>query len=347
MNELRKAITAVAEHALVLAEHDRKVFRITGVDALDLLHRISTNDLLNSPVDQAITTVFCTEKGRVIESAEILRAGQNRTSGDLTGGDLTSLELRGTDLRGTDLRSPDLRGPELFMTCSAPGSQALLRWIDKFTITEDIHLNDVSDVFSTYCLIGPEAIQSTADIRSRVGHLWHGRFGSVPCLRILSSKETRPEGAGTLTGIPVVESGRTHEFLRVLHSVPLFGHEIVDAYNPYEVGLIDAISFTKGCYIGQEVIARLDTYKKVQRQLRMLWSDSSDMPRPGTPVVVAGEHAGIITSSTSGLGRTIALAVLPNDAIQAHEVYRINDFPYVLNDVSPPPYSLIFPWEAE
>ena len=332
MNELRKAINAVSEHALVLAEHDRKVFRITGVDALDLLHRISTNDLLNRPADQSITTVFCNEKGRVIESAEILCRG-----GDLTG----------RDLRGPDLTGSDLTGSELFMTCSAAGSEALLRWIDKFTITEDIHLIDVSDVFSTHCLIGPQAIQRVTTILLLAGHFWHGRFGSLPCLRILSPKETPPESLGALIGIPVVESGRTYEFLRVLHSVPLFGHEIVDAFNPYEVGLIDAISFTKGCYIGQEVIARLDTYKKVQRQLRMLWSDSSGMPQPGTPVVVAGEHAGILTSSTSGLGRVIVLAVLRSDAIQGHEVFRINDFPYVVNEVSPPPYSLIFQRDAE
>jgi tRNA-modifying protein YgfZ len=313
MNEFRKAITAVAEHALALAEHDRTVFQLSGVDALDLLHRISTNDLLKDSVDRAITTVFCNEKGRVIEAAEVVIAG-----------------------------------PDLFLICSTPGSQTLIEWIDKFTITEDIHLKDVSDDFSVDCIIGPQALRSISEVAPGDGRAWQGRFGSLPCIRILSAKGTRAEMVGRLheKGMPVFESGRTYEFLRVLHSVPLFGHEIVNSYNPYEAGLMEAISFTKGCYIGQEVIARLDTYKKVQRQLRMLWSDSYDPPHPGTPVVVAGEQAGIVTSSTSGLGRTVTLAVLQKETARSHEVFRINDFPYVLNDTFPLPYSLIFRQDA-
>ena len=318
MNEFRKAITAVAEHAVALLEHGRTVFQVTGVDARDLLHRISTNDLMKGSVDRAITTVFCNEKGRVIEAVEVVSTGS------------------------------DVTCPDLFMICSTAGSQTLLRWIEKFTITEEIQLNDVSDLFSMICIIGPHAIQSMngTDIKER--NIWQGRFGTLPCTRILSTKETHAGIAGKLQekGIPVIESGRIYEFLRVLHSVPLYGHEIVDSYNPYEAGLIEAVSFTKGCYIGQEVIARLDTYKKVQRQLRMLWSDTSDTPEVGTPVVVAGEQAGLVTSSTSGLGRTISLAVLRKELLQPHEVFRINDFPYILNDTFPLPYSLMFRQDA-
>ena len=58
-----------------------------------------------------------------------------------------------------------------------------------------------------------------------------------------------------------------YDAFRISRGIPAFGAEISNAFNPYEAGLAHAISFTKGCYIGQEVIARLDTYEKVQREL--------------------------------------------------------------------------------
>ena len=57
------------------------------------------------------------------------------------------------------------------------------------------------------------------------------------------------------------------EALRVENGLPRWGHELGDAYNPLEAGLTGSVSWTKGCYIGQEVVARLWTYHKVQRYL--------------------------------------------------------------------------------
>ena len=67
-----------------------------------------------------------------------------------------------------------------------------------------------------------------------------------------------------------------------------------DAYNPLEAGLLGAISFTKGCYIGQEVIARLDTYQKLQRRLVSL-----NLPGPsesGTRLMQDNREVGVVTS---------------------------------------------------
>ena len=65
--------------------------------------------------------------------------------------------------------------------------------------------------------------------------------------------------------IPI--SAAAAETLRISRRQPAYGAELGDAYNPLEAGLIGAIDFHKGCYIGQEVIARLDTYQKVQKRL--------------------------------------------------------------------------------
>jgi folate-binding protein YgfZ len=348
MNEFRKAIVAVAEHALAVAEHGRTVFQVTGTDALDLLHRLSTNDLLKRTVDKAVTTVFCNEKGRVIEAAEVVSAGSSGAihvdAGALHGG--TDQVQANSTTSSITVPNPSGQVSQiaggLYLICSNPGAQTLLRWIEKFTITEDIHFHDVSDVFSIYYVLGPHAIRSIEETAVGDARVWQGFWGILPCVKVLCPKDSVAKLFGNENGILVVDSDRTFEFLRVLHSVPLHGHEIAESYNPYEVGLRDAISFTKGCYIGQEVIARLDTYGKVQKELRMLWSDALDTPHAGTPVVADGQEAGVVTSSTAGLGRSIILAVLKKDTIHSHEVFRINGFPYVLNDTFPLPYSLIF-----
>ena len=75
-----------------------------------------------------------------------------------------------------------------------------------------------------------------------------------------------------------------------------------DTYNPLEAGLIGAIDFHKGCYIGQEVIARLDTYHKVQKYLVSLAFDADPSQAgalPGARLVNAdGAAMGLVTSAT-------------------------------------------------
>ncbi|HED05806.1 MAG TPA: tRNA-modifying protein YgfZ, partial [Ignavibacteria bacterium] len=61
-----------------------------------------------------------------------------------------------------------------------------------------------------------------------------------------------------------------YNLYRVEHGIPAAPNELNDLYNPYEVELINLVNFKKGCYIGQEVIARLDAFDKVQRKLKRI-----------------------------------------------------------------------------
>jgi folate-binding protein YgfZ len=93
------------------------------------------------------------------------------------------------------------------------------------------------------------------------------------------------------------------ETLRVRWGIPAFPNEINEDTNPWEVGLDDAISLTKGCYIGQEVIARIHTYKKLRRRLAGL---RLDPPVPaGTRLARAGSEAALVT--TVSADRALAL----------------------------------------
>ncbi len=97
----------------------------------------------------------------------------------------------------------------------------------------------------------------------------------------------------------------TFELLRIRAGLPAVGRELTERTNPLEAGATADVSFTKGCYIGQEVIARLDTYHKVQRHLRrlVLVGDMPDDARsfartlaPGTGLTAEGRDGGFLTS---------------------------------------------------
>src|SRR3954465_5898122 len=107
------------------------------------------------------------------------------------------------------------------------------------------------------------------------------------------------------------------ERLRIEAATPMFGREIDDRVLPAEAGLDErAISFTKGCYPGQEPIARQHYRGKVNRRLRVLELDG-DPPEPETPVVFGGKEVGRVTSAVPGLALAFVRVEVPDDAALA------------------------------
>ena len=121
-----------------------------------------------------------------------------------------------------------------------------------------------------------------------------------------------------LAGVPLVDR-EALEALRIECGVPAMGAELTDATIPAEAGqwLIDAsVSFTKGCYTGQELVARIDSRGgNVPRPVRGLLVDG-DPPRVGTEIELDGARVGVVTSAarSPGLGG-VALAVV-NRAVE-------------------------------
>ena len=74
------------------------------------------------------------------------------------------------------------------------------------------------------------------------------------------------------------------------------GSELTEDYNPLEAGLRQALSFSKGCYIGQETIARLETYKGVKQRLWGVRFTVGAQPLSGNAVMVGDEKVGYLTS---------------------------------------------------
>jgi folate-binding protein YgfZ len=119
-------------------------------------------------------------------------------------------------------------------------------------------------------------------------------------------------------------SAPAYDFYRITCGVPS-SNELNESFNPYDIGLRDAISFTKGCYVGQEVIARLDTYQKIRKGLVSLGLKTSISHNTPLPVSTDSEDIGWLTSMSVGSvgGRFVALAVLKTDGLDLGQPVRI------------------------
>jgi folate-binding protein YgfZ len=101
---------------------------------------------------------------------------------------------------------------------------------------------------------------------------------------------------------------------RITRGIPGAGSELEGAFTPNDVGLLDAVSFTKGCYIGQEVVARKEAYRKGGRTLTGVWA-----PRPvhsGSVLHQDGVEVGVVTACAAFAlrGTYVGLGVAKGDA---------------------------------
>ena len=124
------------------------------------------------------------------------------------------------------------------------------------------------------------------------------------------------EGAET-TGLVEIGS-EIVEALRIEGGSPRFGIDYGPENLPQETGLEDAVSYTKGCYLGQEVVARLHYRGQVARCLRQLRAPAGDVPPSGSLLSLDDREAGVVTSATrSPSGEEIwAIAMLQRRALE-------------------------------
>ena len=122
----------------------------------------------------------------------------------------------------------------------------------------------------------------------------------VPALEVLDARP--PEDAEALAEDEL-------ERMRIEAGTPRFGKEIDDRVLPAEAGLVErAVSLTKGCYPGQEPIARLHYRGHANRGLRVLALDSGELPEADAEVRYHGKQVGRVTSAARANGRVVALA---------------------------------------
>ena len=121
------------------------------------------------------------------------------------------------------------------------------------------------------------------------------------------------------------------EYLRVIAGMGAIGHEWQELYNPLEAGLLHLTSFTKGCYIGQEVVARLDSYNKVKQ--RLMGITSHELIAQGNEVVANDVVIGFVTSAVPSCdgASTLALAYVRGEHAHPNTTISIRTGTTIIN----------------
>ncbi|HEY7700421.1 MAG TPA: glycine cleavage T C-terminal barrel domain-containing protein [Vicinamibacteria bacterium] len=206
--------------------------------------------------------------------------------------------------------------------------------LDRYIISEDVVLESLAETEATFSLEGPKASGILAELAGipsaeldGLAHLhfrllapgeWKARV--VAQRRELTPRfdvSADPKAAKRLLE-DVLERGallggeEVREARRIEASRPRFGVDMDESHLPLEAGLDEAISFHKGCYIGQEYVVRLAHRGHVNRKLSGLKVAGNAPPAPGTPVMRGPEEAGAVTSSafSPAFGCPLALAYL-------------------------------------
>ena len=279
---------AAREGAAVVDRSNFGRLRITGADALDLLNRLSTNNLIDLGPGEGASTVLTTNKGRIIDLLLVARLGG-----------------------------------ELLVVTSPGAAEKVVEWIDLYTFGEDIAVQDVTEETALLSVVGPSAgdllgpgVRSLGlygaceiDIEGvLVRAVRTDAFGTTGyyILAPASQAEEAWDALARMGAVPMGEDAA--ETLRVEQGVPRYGRELGEEFNPLEAELLSSISFDKGCYIGQEVVVRLNTYDKVQKRLVGVALDSGE-PEPEARLEVDGKEVGFLTSVVDSplLGHPLAL----------------------------------------
>lgn len=252
-------------------------------------------------------------------------------------------------------------GDVMLLAMGAEVTATVLAKLDQFIFSEDVQVGDVTETFASVVLVGPDAsecLSRVVDDGVRASALpEHGNFRStfrgeaaivlqvsdpgVPGYEVMvdANAIAALRAACLETGAVLVDD-EAAEALRIEGGMPLFHRDMDENTIPLEAGIeARAISHTKGCYVGQEVIVRVRDrgHGRVARRLMGLALESSDVPAPGAVITADAREVGHVTSGTysPSLGAAIALAYLHRDFVEAGT--RVNVGP-TLAAVTPLPF---------
>ncbi|MEE9216171.1 MAG: hypothetical protein V3U32_01940 [Anaerolineales bacterium] len=258
----QKAYESAFESVLIVQHDTPGVVELRGADRLDLLHRLSTNDLENMPADRVQRTVFTDPVGRMIDVVTVLSFSD-----------------------------------ELLLVTSSGKSQALQDWLQGHIFFQDdvtVHVSEQD--WSLYGAFGPKAAELVPSAAPAAGTLIAGDHGVIwPIDQPVAGYKRLIRPDKTVEDwVADPSAANAFEILRIEVGLPKMGAEIQEDSIPLEVGLWDAVSFEKGCYVGQEIIARMESRGKLAKQLVGIKLESH--AEPGSTLRQGGRTVGTLRS---------------------------------------------------
>ncbi len=250
----------------------------TGEDRVRLLHAMTTNHIQQLAAGQGCYAFFLNPQGRILADANLFVLP-----------DRILIDVE-----------PEVR-------------ERLYQHLDKFIIADDVTLEDASESLSELGVEGPGAAEALAAMGAPVpespySHVdWNGaivaRVSSTGSsgFRIFAPR-------GRLLSFETVDE-ESIRVVRLEHGKPRYGEDIFDTTLPQETQQMHALHFSKGCYIGQEIVERIRSRGHVNRLLTGLRIAGPAAPASGTKLTVDGAEVGEITSAafSPALGKVVAL----------------------------------------
>jgi folate-binding protein YgfZ len=282
---------AIRTGAGVVVRGDRGVLVVTGADRLTWLQGLLTNDVLALPIGGVQDSAYLTPQGRLISDLRVINLA-DRTLLDVPGSLAESLQKR----------------------------------LDGLLFAEDARVVDGSNQTAIIDVHGPASTQLIKrlqdQIRSYGVMVAHAAFGVPGHSLFISKPHVESVGALLADAGGVRTTLETLDVIRVESGRPAFLIDMDEHTIPLEAGLEDrAISFTKGCYVGQEVIVRV-THRgqgRVAKRLVGLRLAKGPLPAKGDAIASGARAVGQITSAvwSPAIGSGIALGYVHRDFASA------------------------------
>jgi folate-binding protein YgfZ len=312
------AYDAARRRAAFLDRSHRGRIVVSGTERASYLQGLLTNDVIALKAGQGCYTAYLTAQGRMIA-------------------DLYAYEL----------------GDVMLLTMIGGVRDGVMAKLDQFIFSEDVQLGDVTATFAQIAIVGPGAAAIVASIVSGVSEdalrdmpehgnargEWAG--GAAIVARVTDPGEPgfdlfveyAQAGAlrAALAAAAVVELDEaTAEAVRGESGMPLFGRDMDEETIPLEAGIESrAISFSKGCYVGQEVIIRVlhRGHGRVARKLVGLTLEGDGVPEAGAAIRGSDREIGNVTSAawSPALQRPIALAYVHRDFLEPGTMVTVGD----------------------
>lgn len=273
---------------------------VSGSEAVMFLNGLITNDMKTLAVNSWMLAAFANVQGRLLAAVRIA----HREDGFL-------------------------------IDTESATRETVITLLDRFTLAGDFRLQDLTDETAMFSVQGRRASEVIsrvfgAEAASVERHkMVNAQFGDAT-VNVIRATHTAEDGfdllieannsskvgdALTAAGAALI-SNATFETLRIEAGVPLYGIDMDENNVVTETNLDDAVSFTKGCYLGQEIIVRIKHRGHVAKKLSgVVLDDSTPVPRNSKIISSEGKEIGRVTSSTFSprLGRAIALGYLKYD----------------------------------
>lgn len=289
--------TSCRESAIVIDLSQRGKIRISGSDAARFLHGMLSNHVDDLKTGEGIYTTFLTRQGKFITDLYLYRHEDS------------FIANFASDMEATFAES-----------------------IEKYIIMDDVEVEDLTESQCMFGLFGPESRNILAGFGLTVPSLpEHGHLTSnnIMIARELWTGEdgyllTAPNSRAELIWNALGESGArpagqtAFESLTLEAGIPLFGKDMDENINPMQAGIESrAIDFKKGCFVGQEVIAKIKYLGQVNRGLAGIRLEGDISPKAGDKVDFGGIEAGLITRSAFGatVGKVICFGLLHRKAM--------------------------------